>query len=61
MVTELDIGATSDSRGDRIRQFMADLTAQDIEYVRFELPDLHGVARSKVVPIDKVESYTLLG
>lgn len=61
MVTELDLAAAQDFRGDRIRQFMADLTAQDIEYVRFELPDLHGVARSKVVPIDKVESYVRKG
>ncbi len=57
MVTELDLSATQESRGDRIRQFMAELTAQGVEYVRFELPDLHGVARSKLVPIDKVESY----
>lgn len=62
MVTELELSATHGStKGDRIRQFMADLTAQGIEYVRFELPDLHGVARSKVVPIDKVESYVRKG
>jgi glutamine synthetase len=47
--------------GDRIAQFMSILQKQGIEYVRFELPDLHGVSRLKVVPIDKVEAYTRKG
>ena len=34
---------------DRITQFIATLQEQGIEYVRFELPDLHGVSRLKVV------------
>jgi glutamine synthetase len=46
---------------DRIEQFLADLNARNIEYVRFELPDLHGVSRLKVVPIDKVEGYLRKG
>ena len=36
---------------------MAKLKQNDIEYLRFELPDLHGISRSKTVPIDKVEGY----
>lgn len=32
-----------------------------IEYLRFELPDLHGVSRLKVVPIKKVEGYARKG
>lgn len=46
---------------DRIEQFLQALNDQSIEYVRFELPDLHGVSRLKVVPIDKVEGYVRKG
>ncbi|MEZ2227096.1 MAG: glutamine synthetase family protein [Microcoleus sp.] len=46
---------------DSVTQFVEDLTNQGFEYIRFELPDLHGVARSKVVPIDKVESFARKG
>lgn len=47
--------------GDAIAQFVSTLKQQGIEYVRFELPDLHGVSRLKVVPIDKVEGYIRKG
>lgn len=60
MVTELTASGL-DTTPDQIAQFMAKLKAQGVEYVRFELPDLHGVSRLKVVPIDKVESYTRKG
>jgi glutamine synthetase len=53
--------ASEQVMGDRITQFIAKLQEQGIEYVRFELPDLHGVSRLKVVPIDKVEAYTRKG
>lgn len=46
---------------DRITQFMQALYDQSVEYVRFELPDLHGISRLKVVPIDKVENYLRKG
>lgn len=46
---------------DNVTQFVKCLTDQGIEYIRFELPDLHGVSRTKVVPIDKVESFTRKG
>lgn len=46
---------------DPVAQFLANLQEQGIEYVRFELPDLHGVSRLKVVPSDKVEGYTRKG
>lgn len=46
---------------ERVKQFIHQLKDQGIEYVRFELPDLHGVSRLKVVPTDKVEGYTLKG
>ncbi|KAB8331795.1 glutamine synthetase [Scytonema tolypothrichoides VB-61278] len=46
---------------DSVTQFVECLTHQGVEYIRFELPDLHGVSRSKVVPIDKVERFTRKG
>lgn len=49
------------TQSDRISVFMNNLRDRDVEYVRFELPDLHGVSRLKVVPIDKVEAYTRKG
>jgi glutamine synthetase len=47
--------------GDRLSQVISNLQKQGIEYVRFELPDLHGVSRLKVVPIDKVEGFARKG
>ena len=46
---------------DRIAGFVKDLASKGIRYVRFELPDTHGVSRSKVIPIAKVESYARRG
>lgn len=37
------------------------LKADGIEYVRFEMPDLHGTSRSKTIPIDHVEGYAKKG
>ena len=53
--------APEQASSDRITQFIETLKEQGIEYVRFEMPDLHGMSRSKVVPIDKVEGYTRKG
>ncbi|MEZ2131422.1 MULTISPECIES: glutamine synthetase family protein [unclassified Sinorhizobium] len=46
---------------DPVGELMATLREMDIEYLRFELPDMHGVSRSKTVPIDKVEAYARHG
>lgn len=46
---------------DSVTQFIEYLTKQGIEYIRFELPDLHGTSRSKVVPVDKVASFASKG
>lgn len=46
---------------ERVEQFIRTLHEQNVEYLRFELPDLHGVSRLKVVPIDKVEGYIRKG
>ena len=45
------------SKTDEIAQQVAGLRADGIEFLRFELPDLHGISRSKLVPIDAVESF----
>lgn len=46
---------------DSVATLLTELANRKIEYVRFELPDLHGVSRSKLVPIDKVETYARRG
>jgi len=47
--------------GDAIKEMMAALKKTGARYVRFELPDLHGTSRTKVIPIAKVESYARKG
>jgi glutamine synthetase len=42
---------------DRISPFLRNLRARQARYLRFELPDLHGVSRSKVVPVARAEGY----
>ncbi|SMF45681.1 L-glutamine synthetase [Tistlia consotensis] len=49
------------SEVDPVGRLMAELSERQIEYLRFELPDLHGVSRSKTVPVDKVEGYARHG
>lgn len=46
---------------DRVTELVDSLKQQGIQYVRFEMPDLHGVSRLKVIPIDKVEGYARKG
>jgi glutamine synthetase len=46
---------------DDVAQAVAKLRADGIEFLRFELPDLHGISRSKLVPIDAVEGYARKG
>lgn len=58
VATTSSLNASPLASADRIDQFLQTLTEQSIKYVRFEMPDLHGVSRLKIVPIDKVESYT---
>ena len=49
------------SKKDDIAQEVAALRADGIEFLRFELPDLHGISRSKLVPLDAVEGYARKG
>ncbi|HEX6103401.1 MAG TPA: glutamine synthetase family protein [Alphaproteobacteria bacterium] len=45
------------AKDDPILDAIKKLRSDGVQYVRFELPDLHGTSRSKLVPIDAVESY----
>jgi len=47
--------------GDEVKEMMAALKKMGARYVRFELPDLHGTSRTKVVPVGKAESYARKG
>jgi len=49
------------SAPETITDWVESLQQQGVKYVRFELPDLHGVSRLKVVPLSKVESYARKG
>ncbi|NER79185.1 MAG: glutamine synthetase [Leptolyngbya sp. SIO1D8] len=40
-----------------ISNWVKSLEDQGVRYVRFELPDLHGVSRLKVIPLAKVAGY----
>jgi glutamine synthetase len=63
----MKIGAKQGERGmarskkDNITEQVAALRADGIEFVRFELPDLHAISRSKLIPIDAVEGYARKG
>ena len=40
-----------------VDKFVKELERQNMRYVRFELPDLHGISRCKVVPIQNVAGF----
>ena len=44
-----------------VTSWVESLADQGIRYVRFELPDLHGVSRLKIIPLSKVEGYARKG
>ncbi|MBM3944404.1 MAG: glutamine synthetase [SAR202 cluster bacterium] len=50
-------GANGKSIVDLVREWRT----QGIEYVQFELPDMHGTSRSKIIPLNHVESYAKSG
>ncbi len=49
------------AKDDEISEAVKKLRSDGIQYVRFELPDLHGTSRSKLIPIDAVEGYARRG
>jgi len=40
-----------------VKAILDDWTKQGIGFVRFELPDMHGIARSKTIPIAHAADY----
>lgn len=46
---------------DPIAAMLADLEAQDVQYVRFEITDLHGTSRLKLIPIESVAQFARKG
>lgn len=48
--------ATGSTTG-RVADILAGWRSQDVEFVRFELPDMHGISRSKLIPIAKCGGY----
>lgn len=44
-----------------VDSFVKRLREQGVENVRFEMPDLHGVSRMKLIPTDQVEGYARKG
>lgn len=53
--------STAERQAAAIESVVARWREQEIRNVRFELPDMHGTSRSKIVPIDHVESYARHG
>ena len=46
---------------DQASALLKELKGKKIRYVRFELPDIHGTSRTKVIPIGSVEGYARRG
>ena len=40
-----------------ISTILGEWRSSGIRYVRFELPDMHGISRSKTIPIDHAGEY----
>jgi glutamine synthetase len=49
--------ATTEEQSRTVEQVLASWREQGIRNVRFELPDMHGTSRSKLVPIEHAGSY----
>jgi glutamine synthetase len=49
--------ATAEEQAITVDHVLADWREQGIQYVRFELPDMHGTSRSKLIPIDHAARY----
>ena len=46
---------------DRVDELQAGLARDGIQHVRFELPDMHGSARSKQVPVEQFAATARAG
>src|SRR5204863_2630791 len=54
-------GDMAESNPESVDQVLARWRDQGIRNVRFELPDMHGTSRSKLVPIEHAERYSREG
>ena len=53
--------ATTEDRTVAVAEVLADWRERGIRNVRFELPDMHGTSRSKLVPIEHADRYAREG
>src|SRR5206468_684109 len=53
--------ATTEDQTLAVAEVLADWREREIRNVRFELPDMHGTSRSKLVPIEHAEHYAREG
>ena len=53
--------ATLEEQSVTVEQVLARWQEQGIRNVRFELPDMHGTSRSKLVPIEHAGGYAETG
>lgn len=49
------------ANGKSITDLVREWRGQGIQYVQFELPDMHGISRSKIIPLNHVESFARNG
>lgn len=52
---------TLEDRSDTVEEVLARWREQGIRNVRFELPDMHGASRSKIIPIEHTDRYARQG
>jgi glutamine synthetase len=52
---------TTEDRAHTVEEVLAHWRDQGIRNVRFELPDMHGTSRSKIIPIEHAERYARKG
>jgi glutamine synthetase len=52
---------TTEDRSHTVEDVLAHWRERGIRNVRFELPDMHGTSRSKIVPIDHADGYARKG
>jgi glutamine synthetase len=50
--------ATAEEQAITVDHVLAEWREQGIQYVRFELPDMHGTSRSKLIPIEHAAHYS---
>jgi glutamine synthetase len=55
------VGDGRRSRVERVKEILEEWQTVGIEWVRFELPDMHGISRSKTVPIRHAFGYAERG